>query len=85
MTIPSLDQLREEHRRTSRILARAIARKFPVGAPAWVKWGRGEMFARIAHAPHEWHEPTRLGVISAKGRKIHWRDYLSVRLIGGGR
>jgi hypothetical protein len=85
MKILSLDQLREEHKRLTRTLARAVGRKYPVGAAAWVKRGRGEMLARIAFPPCEWSEPTRLRVISANGRKVHSCDYTDVRLIGCGR
>jgi hypothetical protein len=76
-----LEELRAEHERAMKLLARAVGRRFPIGSAVWVKWGKGEMLARVSSAPCEWTDPTRLGVISAKGREVHFCDYRDCRLI----
>lgn len=82
MKIPDVEDLRKEHERITRLLAQSVARKFPVGAPVWVKWGPGKMLARVAAGPCEWTDPTVLSVISANGRQFHHRDYRDCTLIG---
>lgn len=81
LKMPTVEQLRLNHARATKLLAKAVARAYPVGAPVWVKWGRGKMFARVAFAPCEWANPTCIGVISTKG-EVHHRDYRDCRLVG---
>ncbi|MBZ5700282.1 MAG: hypothetical protein LAN84_00385 [Acidobacteriia bacterium] len=80
----SLEELLVNHERAMKVLARAVGRAYPIGSPVRVKWGRGEMFARVAFAPKDWSSPTQLGVISANGRQVHHVDYRDCTLIGGG-
>ncbi len=78
----SIEELRVNHERAMELLARAVAKEFPVGAPVWVKWGNGEMLARVAFHPHA-SAPCRIAVIRSEGI-VHWRDYRDLRLIVGG-
>jgi hypothetical protein len=59
-------------------LARAIARRYPVGTHVRVKWGTGAMYGVVKFPPHDYGRyPDLIGIQSYAGR-VHWKRYTEI-------